>query len=387
MSNNNKIRTITFTLFMINAVVISFFPVYFDYKGFSKMEIGILYSVGPLIGIVSNLFWGAASDKFQTMKKVLIVVFIGQALFGGLLFGADTITMVLVLTAAFYFFQNPNIALNDSQILLAVSQGGGSYPSFRVWGSIGFGFSALGFGFITKQFGPAAIPYLCLGSIILSLLVAFSLKDVRTSYKKMDFSGLIKIFTRKPFLLFLFFIMILSIAHRINDGFLTLSLRQMGASDTIVGWSWLISAFSEIPVFFLMAKYGHRYKELPLLVVSSLVYTVRFLLVGLSNDPMWIVLLQALHSFSFGIFLITAIRYIQQSVPDEFRASGQAVFAVVWGGFAGLLSGIVGGWIFEQYGPHSVYLIASALAFTAGIGFFATHLWENEQNNEMEKMV
>lgn len=82
---------------------------------------------------------------------------------------------------------------------------------------------------------------------------------------------------------------------------------------------------------------------------------------------------------SFGIFLFTVIRYIQRLVPDQFRASGQALFAVTWSGLAGLLSGLVGGWVFNTWGPHTVYSVSSVLAFIAMIGFIVLHMVLKDQ--------
>lgn len=88
-----------------------------------------------------------------------------------------------------------------------------------------------------------------------------------------------------------------------NEAFLTLSLKGMNAGDEVIGWALLASALSEIPVFFLLSKYGERFKELPLLAIGSLMYALRFLLMSLADVPGAIIAIQAMHSISFGIFM------------------------------------------------------------------------------------
>lgn len=372
--NEVVLRSFTFTYYMTMAVITSFFPLYFQSKGFSTLQIGLLYSVGPMIGIFSNLVWGVASDKVRSVKKILNVIFIGQLLMAAWTFHTDTFGLLMVLMAAFFFFQSPTTSLTDSLILLTVSRNGKSYASFRVWGSIGFAFAALVFGQLLKSYGAGLTVALCLGTIACSLLLSFLLTDTRdANVKKPDFSGLLPIVGSRSFLAFLLTVLTVSIAHRMNDGFLALFLQRLGGDQSVVGWSWMMSALSEIPVFFLLSKYGHKLKELPLLALCCLAYAIRFLLMSLVDNPMWVIAIQMMHSITFGIFLFTTIRYIQSVVPDHFRASGQAVFAITWSGLAGLLSGTIGGWVFNSWSPHAMYAVGSVLSFVSMLGFLVLY--------------
>lgn len=369
------LRSFTFSFYTTVAVITSYFPLYFLSKGYSTIQIGLLYSVGPMLGIVSNLFWGVMSDRWQTVKKIFIAVLIGQWITAALIFRTDAFGLLMVLMGIFFFFQSPMSSLNDSQILLTVKNSGKSYASFRVWGSIGFAVAALIFGMLLKEFGIELTAVLMMTTLNCSLLLSLMLKDARqANYKKPDFSGLVPIITSRSFLAFLFTVLVLSIAHRMNDGFLALYLQRLGADQTIVGWAWMASAVSEIPIFFWLSKHGHKYRELPLLVICCLVYVARFLLMSVVDNPLWVIAIQFMHSISFGVFLFTVIRYIQSVVPDQFRASGQALFAMTWAGLAGLIGGALGGYTFNSWGPHAMYALASALAFVAMLGFLALHL-------------
>jgi PPP family 3-phenylpropionic acid transporter len=373
-SNEPLLKGFTFSFFMTMGIVVSFFPLYFDYKGYSKIQIGMLYSIGPLIGIVSNLAWGFLSDRYQTMKKILILLLIGQFFSAILVFNVNWFTLLNICLGIFFFFQQPINSLNDSQLMLNVKSTGKSYASYRVWGSIGFAFSAGFFGWLLKINGSSLTPILCISTITISLLLALLLKDTRQGPNKTKLGGMINIIRSKKFLWFLLLIMIMSISHRFNDGFLAIYLRQLGASDSLIGYAWMAAALSEIPIFFFLSKYGHRYKELPLLAFAGFIYTIRFLLMGYLHNPAWVIFIQLMHSLSFGIFLFTAIRYIQQSIPDEYRASGQAIFAVTWSSAAGLVSGVLGGWIFDEWGGSTLYFVGSALSLLSAIGFIITHV-------------
>lgn len=338
------------------------------------MQIGLLYSIGPMLGIISNLFWGVMSDRARTVKKILIFILSGQLIMAAIVFQTTHFGLLMIFMALFFFFQTPTSSLNDSLTLLTISGTKKSYASFRVWGSIGFAVASILFGQLLKRQGAGLTSVLCLSTISLSLLMAFFLKDAQSaSRKKIDFAGMVRIVGSKPFLCFLLTVCTISVAHRFNDGFLALFLQKLGADQSIVGWSWMVSALSEIPMFFLLSKYGHRYKELPLLALCSLLYVVRFILMSQVNNPLWVIAIQLLHSVTFGIFMFTVIRYIQRVVPDEYRATGQAIYAVTWSGIAGLLSGTFGGWLFNSFGPHVMYGVGAVLALFAAAGFLLLH--------------
>lgn len=86
------------------------------------------------------------------------------------------------------------------------------------------------------------------------------------------------------------------------------------------------------------------------------------------------VALQMMHSITFAIFYITALRGLQSLIPDEYRSSGQAVFAVVWSGLAGVIAGTLGGWLYDSFGLSRVFQTAAVFALIGTIGFLVAHL-------------
>jgi len=369
------LRMFCFAVYMTQAIVVSYFPLYFLDHGYSASQIGIIYSIGPFISVFSTLLFGAASDKYRTLKKIMTVILFGQLVMVALLFSTQTFAIVCFIMLVFYFFQTPMNPLTDSLILLSGQYTGTPYALVRIFGSLGFAFMAFSMGQLLKFTGSWATLLVGLITIGITFVLSLGLKDYQGSLKKMDFSGLFNILRKPDIVTFFALVLILSISHRMYEGFLAVTLRQMGASDSLVGVAWLISSVSEIPVLFLLGKYGHKYKELPLLAIASLMYAVRFFLVGEIQSPIWVIPVQAMHSITFGIYFTTALRYLSSIIPDEYRSSGQAVFAVVWTGFAGIISGTVGGPIFEHYGKAAFFHLAMALALIAAASFLAKHLF------------
>ncbi|MNC58087.1 Major Facilitator Superfamily protein [compost metagenome] len=93
------------------------------------------------------------------------------------------------------------------------------------------------------------------------------------------------------------------------------------------------------------------------------------------GSPLGIVMIQMLHGFTFGIFYVTAIRMLTRLIPDQFRATGMALFTIVWSSLSGLISGTFGGMLFQYFGRQHFYLIAMVTAIAACIGFASRYLY------------
>lgn len=373
------LRTYTFFSYSTAAMVVSFIPLFFLERGYSEQQIGIIYATGPLMSIFANILFGMASDKLRTIKKLLLLLLFGQLVMISILLPIEHFALVCIVMMGFYFFQTPINPLTDSLILLSSQYTGKPYALIRIYGSLGFAATAYTLGLILKQIGSNWTMPLVLLTIAITLCLVFGLKDYQATSRKIDFSGFFKLLRQRNIVIFFLLVLAISIPHRMNEGFLAVTMRHLGASDSLVGLSWLASALSEIPILFLLGKYGHKFKELPLLMIASIMYAIRLWFVSDIQDPRWAIAAQAMHSVSFGIYFSTALRYISRIIPDEYRASGQAVYAVVWTGLAGAISGLFGGFIYEQFGRESFFRMGAIIAMIAAVGFLVKYYYSDER--------
>ncbi|WP_035157764.1 MFS transporter [Cohnella thermotolerans] len=367
------LRSLHFMNYATMVLVVTFFPLYFADLGFTKLQIGAIYSIGPMLSIFSNLLAGIAADRSKALRRVLNLIFLGQLLALGLLLPQKEFGVIAVLMGVFYLFQTPVNSMMDSLTLLAADRMNRSFPSIRMFGSLGYAVCALAFGFILKAVGSSWTMGFGLATVVCSLVLSLALGNFQASLSKFQFSGLWVVLKRKETLAFFGLVALVSVSHRMNEGFLAVAMRELGASSSMIGAASLASSVSEIPIFFLLAKFGHRFRELPLLAVASLMYMVRLGLLSIAHEPIAFVFLQMMHSVTFGIYYITALRYLQSVVPDEFRSSGQALFGMVWTGLAGLIAGTLGGWLFDAYGLSVVFRFGSMFALAAAVGFLIVH--------------
>ncbi|MBW5445067.1 MFS transporter [Cohnella sp. CFH 77786] len=367
------LRSLHFASYATMVLIMTYFPLYFYSLGFSKLQIGAIYSVGPVLSIVSNLLVGILSDKTKSLRRMVSLLYLGQILALALLLPQREFGIMSAVMALFYLFQTPINSMLDSLTLLAADRMKRSFPSIRMFGSLGYAISAVIFGYLLKTYGSDLTISLALGTVTASLVFSLFVADYQASMRKFEFRALWAVLRRRETFGFFVFIALVSVSHRMNEGFLSVAMRDNGAPDSVIGIASLASSASEIPVFFLLSKFGHRFREFPLLAVACFMYVVRMLLLSVTTEPWGFVAIQAMHSVTFGIFYITALRCLQSLIPEEYRASGQAVFGVVWTGIAGLLAGTVGGWLYDAFGLAALFRAGAVFALLGCAGFLLFH--------------
>ena len=153
-----------------------------------------------------------------------------------------------------------------------------------------------------------------------------------------------------------------------NDTFLGVYIRELGGSPELVGQAWFLAAGSEIVVFALSFWWLRKGKELLIISLSGGFYFLRFFLSAWTTDPHLLVYLQILQLLTFPVFYSAAIQYLYRIVPEEWRATGQTVLALLFFGVSGILASYAGGALYEAYGGQVLYLSVSAMSFI-GMGF------------------
>ncbi|HZG56841.1 MFS transporter [Paenibacillus sp.] len=357
-----------------NAVLLPYLPLYFAFKGFSAVQVGLLMMVGPCAAIVAQPVWGYVSDRFQTVKWVLALLWSLQLICSVAMFVASGFAPTFVFVTLLYFFLMPSSPLLDSLTIRMSEEAGVGYGTVRMWGSIGFCiFSVLAGGILVAIGGVENLQWIYWGIWVFPLALAMFLKDVKIAAPPVTLRSLAVVGRNRTLLWFLLLVFVLMVPHRMNDAFLGLYLTDLGATEQMVGLAWALAALSEVPTFYLLHRYMRRVHELALLGAVGLLYVVRWLLYSIVSDPFLLMFLQASHSITYAVFWISAVAYVVRVVPTELRSTGQSILSAVFVGLAGLASGAFGGWMEGWGGYDAAYFVGAFIAAAAGVGFLLTH--------------
>lgn len=362
MSSSNLLRGFNFLFFALLAMFISFLPVYLDAEGISVSNIGLIIGTGGVVAVFSQPFWGVISDKRKTVKKVILLLLVLSSITGYFLYQSDSFIILLVLTMAMYFFLLPIDPLIETLNFQTSQKNGVSYGSIRTYGAVGYAVMSLIVGYVVHYFGSQSLALLFVAFGIISLLVCAALPDAAPSSKPVTFEGLKQFFSYRKTRMFLFLIFLAAVPNRINDQFLGVYIRELGGSVDLVGQAWFFSAGSEILVFALSFWWLRKGREVLLITVASAFYIIRFVLSYMFTDPQVLTLLQFFQAFTFPVFYSAAIQYLYQIVPEEWKATGQTVLAILFFGVSGIAASYIGGWFYESFGGRSLYLFMSTIS-------------------------
>jgi PPP family 3-phenylpropionic acid transporter len=362
------LKGLTFLHFGGKAIILPFLPLFLLARGFSLVEIGTIMGVAPLVSIVAQPVVGYVSDKYKTVKKILIILYFGVAAASFGVFFHASFWVVFVSFLLFHFALSPATPLIDSMTLKTLGPNKHEYGKVRLWGSIGFFCIALLSGPILQWVG---VERLFLPFLVMTGLTIFALsflKDGKTSSVPVNLRSVGEVLKNRLFITFLLLCLFVIIPHRMNDIMIVIHLESLGATTFWVGLAWALAAVSEVPVFYYLAKKIKDFNELFLLAFVALLYTFRWILYGLISSPYILSLLQISQGITFGLFWLIAMQMAVRSVPEHLRSTGQALLTSVCFGVGGAIGGTGGGWISDHFGSHLLY------QFMAGMTFIATLL-------------
>lgn len=368
------LKMLLFSFHGANTIIISFLPLLLQYKGLDGKEIGWVLAVGPTVSIFSQPFWGYMSDKYQTVKRILLICLIGLLISSTVFFQMTTLPLLLSLAGIFYFFTAPIGALADSLSQRRADALHISFGTIRTWGSIGFATSSLLIGELLEVIGIKylLVPYLFMGG--LALLVCFKLKDVTVKVAPIQFRDLKRLIQNYPFIIFLGLILLITITHRANDSYIGIFIAQLGGSESLIGISWFVGVASEAFVFAFAARWFRKYHPLIFIIGAGLLYTLRWFLFGIVDSPVLVVLLQVMHGLSFGVFYLAAFQYVTRLIPQALQSTGHLLFMSVFFGVSGIVGSLGGGALIDSVGGNTMYFYMGWMALLGTIFITIYHI-------------
>lgn len=370
-------------IFYITMAAFGYFNIYFQDAGLDSFQIGLVNAIPRIFALLLMPFWGFLTDYFHENKKVLFITLTGTFL-TVILFPQTTSFKILMLLMFFYtLFQNPIIPLSDSLLLDYLGKDSNFYGKFRLWGSTGYMFSVSLLGYFLESTSSANLFYVYAVVLILSMILLNFLPKSEREIEVLNPGDFKKIFKKRRLLYFLFFVFILQTAMNANYSYFPLYIIAQGGGEFLVGVALTISSASEILAFFFSDKIIKNNKFSRIIVVISLGFVVRWLLLSLFPYTPMILLSQLLHSVTFGLFFAVGVDYVDQISGEKFRATGQNLYAAVFMGVSAISGSLIGGKIYQLSGGESMYFFWAISSAAAGI-IYSLYLFKKEKELKLD---
>jgi PPP family 3-phenylpropionic acid transporter len=292
-----------------------------------------MFAVQPLQGMMA--------DKFGYKKTLLIASFFSSAAYLGYLQtgGYSWLIMVTVVMSVFYNTLQP--VLDSLSLQLAKKDSKFSYGTLRIAGAAGWSFT----GIITGQVIDAAninmIFVVSFSSMFLVFLFCFLLKEDEKEMPVLEtnsFKNVSGVFRNRALLFLLFCVFIISAGATTIWNFYSTYMKENGASASLVGYGLSLQGLCELPLFYFSAKIIQKFGLRVTLVITVMATVIRLLLYSVIKNPIAALHVEMLHGFSWSLFWVVCVEYVNKLVDEHWLATGQSLLYAAYFG-AGAIAG------------------------------------------------
>ena len=112
----------------------------------------------------------------------------------------------------------------------------------------------------------------------------------------------------------------------------------------------------EIPVLLFSNLFIRRFKAYGVLVFSTFMTGLRFILFALAADPAAVMVIQILNGFTFPLLSVAGVAYADENAPAALRSTAQGLFNAALMGVGAAVGGFISGLLLETIGAQSLYM-------------------------------
>ncbi|MDP2100478.1 MAG: MFS transporter [Methylobacter sp.] len=362
-----------FFYFATVGTFIPYWSLYLKESGFNPVQIGEIFALLGGTRIIAPILCGWIADHTgKNLRIIRITSFLTALFFAGFIF-IQGYSGFAWLTVAFGIFWNSTLPQFEAVTLYHLKHQAHRYSRIRLWGSIGFIVAVLGVGRLLDILSTDMIPAMVTSWMTLIWLVSLITPATKTSHHETDGVGIRQIIKRPEVLAFLLVSLLLQFAHAPYYVFYSIYLKHYQYSASLTGLLWALGVFAEIVLFIYMRRVLKRFSLRSILLVSSLLSVIRWLMIGWCIDYFWVLAFaQLLHAATFAGVHVAAIHLVHQYFGDRHQGKGQALYASLGFGLGGMLGSYYSGYYWETMGAEIVYSMA---ALFCSLAFVIAYAW------------
>ena len=363
--------SVSFAYFSYAGLFGTYAPLWFQSLGFSTLAIGVLASVQSATRLFSPYAWGWLADHTGQRTRLLRVAVALALVFALGYFVSPVYGWIVAVTAALFVCTAGVIPISEAALAHLVSRGltldAGRYGRVRMWGSIGFILAVVGSGVLLEWLGVGHFPVLTIVLLALLLAAALRLPMVAEAVHGSEAAPGALAMLREPVVAWFFAgVFFTVLAHTSLYAFFSLYLVSIGYTKSAVGLVWAVGVLAEVAWFWFQGGWLARLSTHAWLLIAAVVSVVRFgAIAAFGANPVLLVLAQCLHAVTFAAQHSSCIAVINRHFPGRLRGRGQALYTVLGYGASGVVGGLAGGALSEEYGFKCVFWAASAAALLA----------------------
>ena len=357
--------------YIVHAIFQGYMSLYFTSRGFNSADIGTIFALVALVSVFAQPVWGTLGDRMASRNRLLRILICASACVALAVKFADSLFLIVPLMCLYSWFYTSIQPLGDSIILDSLDKRNGKFGPIRLAGCLAFAVANTLLGKVLSGGREQYTIYLLIGVLLLTFGASYLLPVVHGGQKaggrKMSFGALLK---NRALMRLLIFTLPLHLTLGYFYTFFSPHFTSLpGGNGTLLGWCYFISATSELPFLLMSDRLVEKLGPGKLISIAAICLMGRWLIVGSTQNVVLVMLSQLFHSWTFIVMTVSMAKYVTRHVPEELRASGQMLIAIINFGIARVVGNLGGGLLADQIGRQDVFLINAAICLVTFLIF------------------
>ena len=346
-----------------------FITSYFLACGLSASKLSTMLAVYMITCFAGALFWGGVCDKLKTNRKVFIASFTAVILIAGIItvITPHNVNLAIVLYPVMGFMLSSLGSNLDAWMLRSFHKDGTLYGKARAIGSLGYSVTALAAGMIINTFGYSMIQPLQIVTGVLTLLMAFFLKELpfeETAQKKTA-KGSPKLLLRSPLYVILIVLLFLGgLAVSPVNNMKTVFIQNVGGDISMLGLDSFIGVTLQAVLIFVSGRFTRIPVKVRLLIMSSALLA-DMMLIYFAVSPFMIILGSIFWNISFSVMLPTQREIVEKHIDPSVRNIAHNVADTAYNNFSAIIALSYSGILIDQFGVKMIAFAGILIMLTA----------------------
>jgi MFS transporter, PPP family, 3-phenylpropionic acid transporter len=397
-----------------------YWPVWLAHQGMSPAEVGILLGVAPWTRVLASPLAGRWADRHGRADRLAAVLSIAWVLGLASFALVSSFWGLLLIMIAVGLVHAPIIPLIDGLTIAAEAAGRVRYGPVRLWGSASFIAASWVGGELLELHGEAIVLWLLVGAAAFTALASAWLPaTAEAPRREISSSAFARAQSGRsggdegrgdegrgdegrgdegrgdegrgdegrgdveptgeppfsasawPFVGFLVMTALLHGSHGVLYAFGTQHWRAHGLDEGTVGLLWAESVLAEIVLFAYAARVDRWLTPRSLWLLAGGAAAVRWAVLASTQALPWLVVVQALHAFTYGALHLGAMAYIRQRVPAGARGRATTLYSAASTGLALGIALPLAGALYDRWGGGAYWAMTglSLLGMLVALGW------------------
>ena len=326
MSKATALRIVYFLVFCCTGAWLPKLYDYCVYKQLSNTQSAFILSITPIMMFAVQPLYGFFADKLGHKKTLLFSTLLAAISYTGYLLDVGFGGLIITTIIMSLFYNTIQPVLDSMALQIAKNNPEFSYGALRFYGAAGFAFTTIITGQVIDAIDITVIFIVSSITMLLAFVFCFFLKEeLHERSSASAYSNVWGVIKNRSLLFLLFCVFLVSMGATTIWNFYSAYLKENGATDSLVGYGLSFQGLCELPLFYFSARIILKLGLKTTLLITVMATLVRMVLYHFIKTPVATLPVELLHGFSWSLFWVACVEYVNKLVDEHWLATGQSL--------------------------------------------------------------